>query len=269
MNNTLSATAIHNRIDQLFEKKQHDILNVYFTAGYPALQDTVTILKALEQGGADIVEIGLPYSDPVADGPTIQASNQQALEGGMNMKLLFEQLKGIRQEVELPLVLMGYFNPVLQFGVEKFCQQCAEVGIDGLILPDLPMYEYRQFYKPIFQQYGLHNIFLISPPTSEARVREIDENSSGFIYMVSSASITGAKKDISQEQIQYFERINKMQLKNPRLIGFGISNRATYQQANQYASGAIIGSAFINLLTSSKDLENDIIQFVKSIKEDV
>ncbi len=265
----MSLTAIQNRIDTLFQEKKNDVLNIYFTAGYPNLQDTVPILKALEKGGADLVEIGLPYSDPVADGPTIQASNQQALESGMNMKLLFEQLKDIRQEVSVPLVLMGYFNPVLQFGVEKFCQKCAEVGIDGLILPDLPMYEYRQFYKQIFQQYGLHNIFLISPQTSEARVREIDENSSGFIYMVSSASITGAKRDISQEQIAYFERINNMQLQNPRLIGFGISNRETFMQATQYASGAIIGSAFINLLTSSMALESDIIQFVKSIKENL
>ena len=262
----MPATAIQNRIDTLFNKKGGSILNVYFTAGYPNLQDTTTILKALEKGGADLIEIGLPYSDPVADGPTIQASNQKALDGGMTMKLLFEQLKDIRKEVGVPLVLMGYFNPVLQFGVERFCQKCAEVGIDGLILPDLPMYEYREIYQPVFQQYGLHNIFLISPQTSEARVREIDENSSGFIYMVSSASITGAKKDITPEQISYFERINGMNLRNPRLIGFGISNRETFQLASKYAQGAIIGSAFINLLTNSQDLEGDIIQFVKSIK---
>lgn len=240
---------------------------MYFTAGYPNLQDTVPILKALQKGGADLVEIGLPYSDPVADGPTIQASNQKALDSGMTMNVLFNQLKDVRKEVQVPLVMMGYFNPILQFGVERFCQKCAEVGIDGLILPDLPMYEYREFYQPIFQQYGLHNIFLISPQTSEQRVREIDENSSGFIYMVSSASITGAKKDISDEQIRYFERIQNMKLRNPRLIGFGISNQETFQLASRYAEGAIIGSAFINLLTNSQALESDIIQFVKSIKE--
>ncbi|WP_224998335.1 tryptophan synthase subunit alpha [Cesiribacter sp. SM1] len=263
----MPVTAIQNRLDTLFQEKAENILNVYFTAGYPSLNDTLPVLKALEKGGADIIEIGLPYSDPVADGPTIQASNQKALDAGMTMKLLFEQLKDLRNEVSVPVVLMGYFNPVLQFGVERFCQKCAEVGIDGLILPDLPMYEYREFYKPIFQQYGLHNIFLISPQTSEARVREIDENSSGFIYMVSSASITGAKKGITEEQIRYFERINAMNLHNPRLIGFGISDRESFQLASRYAKGAIIGSAFINLLTGSQNLEHDIIQFVKSIKE--
>lgn len=263
----MPATAIQNRIDALFQEKGENILNVYFTAGYPNPQDTVPILKALERGGADLIEIGIPYSDPVADGPTIQASNQQALDAGMTMKRLFEQLKDVRSEVSVPLVLMGYFNPVLQFGIENFCKKCAEVGVDGLILPDLPMYEYREFYQPVFQQYGLHNIFLISPQTAEARIREIDENSSGFIYMVSSASITGAKKDITPEQISYFERIKNMKLRNPRLIGFGISNRETFQLASKYANGAIIGSAFINLLSQSQNLEQDVIQFVKSIKE--
>lgn len=263
----MPATAIQNRIDSLFQDNKERILNVYFTAGYPKLQDTVTILKALQKGGADLIEIGLPYSDPVADGPTIQASNQQALNGGMTMKLLFEQLKEVRAEVSVPLVLMGYFNPVLQFGIERFCQKCAEVGVDGLILPDLPMYEYREFYQPIFYKYGLHNIFLISPQTSEERVREIDEHSSGFIYMVSSASITGAKKGITDDQICYFERIENMKLRNPRLIGFGISDKETFDLASRYANGAIIGSAFINLLTKSENLEKDIIQFVRSIKE--
>ncbi|EMR00751.1 tryptophan synthase subunit alpha [Cesiribacter andamanensis] len=262
----MPATATQNRLDQLFQQKQERILNVYFTAGYPQQGSTVPVLKALQKAGADIVEIGIPYSDPVADGPTIQASNQHALEGGMTMKRLFEQLKEIRNEVSLPLVLMGYFNPVLQYGVERFCQACAEVGIDGLILPDLPMYEYREVYQPIFQQYGLHNIFLISPQTSPERVREIDEHSSGFIYMVSSASITGARRDITDEQIRYFERINSMQLQRPRLIGFGISNRQTFEQACQHAQGAIIGSAFINLLGQSQDLEQDIIEFVSAIK---
>lgn len=263
----MPATAIQNRIDTLFQEKKGPVLNVYFTAGYPDINDTVPILKALQKGGVDLIEIGLPYSDPVADGPTIQASNQKALDSGMTMRLLFEQLKDVRKDIHVPLVMMGYFNPILQFGVEKFCQKCAEIGIDGLILPDLPMFEYREFYLPIFQKWGLHNIFLISPQTSEQRVREIDEYSSGFIYMVSSASITGAKKDISEEQIHYFERIQAMKLRNPRLIGFGISNRETFQLTSRYADGAIIGSAFINLLTKSQDLEKDIIAFVKSIKE--
>ncbi|MEN7551390.1 tryptophan synthase subunit alpha [Rapidithrix thailandica] len=254
-----------NRIDQLFQQKKERVLNVYFTAGYPQLNDTCTIIKTLQQSGADLIEIGMPFSDPVADGPTIQESNQVALNNGMSLKLLFEQLKGIREEVSIPIVLMGYINPVLQFGIEAFCKACQEVGVDGLILPDLPMQEYLKEYKGLFDQYGLHNIFLITPQTSDDRICEIDSNSKGFIYMVSSASTTGAKTDISQSQIDYFERVKQMQLQNPTLIGFGISNQATFRQACQYASGAIIGSAFIKVLSQAQNLEHDISGFIQEV----
>lgn len=256
-----------NRIDQLFHQRTAPVLNIYFTAGFPQLNDTRRILKSLELAGADLVEIGIPFSDPVADGPTIQQSNKTALDNGMTLRKLMEQLKGFRDEVQLPVVLMGYFNPIVQYGIEKFCQDCQEVGIDGLILPDLPMYEYQMTYKALFEKHGLHNIFLISPQTAEARIREIDQNSAGFIYMVSSASVTGSSKGISGEQIRYFERVQQMQLRNPRLIGFGISDRESFMQASQYAEGAIIGSAFIRLLEGSNNLEQDIKEFVASIKQ--
>lgn len=255
-----------NRIDKVFENKAGEILNVYFTAGYPQLDDTTRVLKALEASGADLVEIGMPYSDPMADGPTIQQSNDVALANGISIAKLFEQLKGIRAEVKVPIILMGYLNPVMQYGLERFCQQCAEVGVDGLILPDLPMTEYLAEHQAMYQKYGLYNIFLITPQTSEERILEIDEHSHGFIYMVSSASITGAKGSISKEQEAYFDRINSMGLRNPRLIGFGISNRETFAKACESARGAIIGSAFINLIRESKDLEGDINQFIRAIK---
>lgn len=256
-----------NRIDQLFQNRTEPVLNVYFTAGFPKLDDTLPILRNLQSAGADLVEIGVPYSDPVADGPTIQESNKVALDNGMTLKVLLNQLKGFRSEISVPVVLMGYFNPIVQYGIERFCKDCQEAGVDGLILPDLPMYEYQTLYKEVFEQYGLYNIFLISPQTSEARIREIDQNSSGFIYMVSSASITGAKKGISPEQTEYFKRVEAMKLKNPRLIGFGISDRESFLQASKYSGGAIIGSAFINLLRETKNMEADIHEFVRSIKE--
>lgn len=263
----MNDTAIHtNRIDALFAEKDEHILSMYFTAGYPQANDTRRIMKALQDGGADVIEVGIPFSDPVADGPTIQKSNQQALENGMTMKLLFQQLENMRSEIDIPVLLMGYFNPVLQYGLEKFCAKCQETGVDGLILPDLPMYEYRKFYKETFQKYGLHNIYLITPQTAEARIREIDEHTEGFIYMVSSASTTGAKGELSDVQEAYFARIQMMQLKNPRLIGFGISNHETFARACRYASGAIIGSAFINLLEKSKNMESDIKDFVRRVK---
>lgn len=255
-----------NRIKQLFDDKGEDILSIYFTAGYPSVEETVPILKALQSSGADLVEIGMPYSDPVADGPTIQDSNQQALAGGMSIKKLFEQLSGIRDEIDLPLILMGYINPIIQFGIEQFCQYCEKAGIDGLIIPDLPMFEYRTLYKDLFEKNGLLNIFLITPQTSEARIKEIDEVSDGFIYMVSSASITGAKGQISDDQIKYFDRVEALKLTNPRLIGFGISNRETFRKACEHANGAIIGSAFINLLKNSKNIQDDIHSFIGSIK---
>lgn len=256
-----------NRIDQLFKNKQERILNVYFTAGYPGLNDTATIMESLQTAGADIIEVGIPFSDPVADGPTIQESNGVALENGMTLRLLLGQLEGIRDKVSIPFILMGYINPIVQYGIEEFCAKCQEVGVDGLILPDLPMYEYLETYKPVFDKHGLYNIFLITPQTSEARVREIDENSSGFIYMVSSASTTGAKSSISEDQAAYFERIKKMDLKNPTLIGFGISNVATFDKACTNANGAIIGSAFIKALAGEGMLEEKIEEFVKSIIE--
>lgn len=256
-----------NRIDQLFQNRTEPVLNVYFTAGFPKLDDTLPVLRSLQAAGADLIEIGVPYSDPVADGPTIQESNKVALDNGMTLRVLLNQLKGFRDEITVPVVLMGYFNPIVQYGIERFCKDCQEAGVDGLILPDLPMYEYQTAYKAIFEQYGLHNIFLISPQTSEARIREIDQNSAGFIYMVSSASITGAKKGISPEQITYFKRVEAMKLKNPRLIGFGIGDRESFLEATRYSDGAIIGSAFINLLRESKNIEEDIHDFVKSIKE--
>ncbi|NVK84218.1 MAG: tryptophan synthase subunit alpha [Cytophagia bacterium] len=255
-----------NRIEKLFQAKPNRVLNVYFTAGYPKLDDTVSILKALEASGADLIEIGIPFSDPVADGPTIQASNDVALKNGMTLKLLMEQLKDIRSQVSVPIVLMGYINPIVQYGIERFCEDCAERGIDGLILPDLPMFVYMEVFKPMFEKSGLLNIFLITPQTSETRIREIDNNSSGFIYMVSSASTTGAKTGISEEQEAYFKRVNSMGLKNPRLIGFGISNKETFDKACENANGAIIGSAFIKVLAQEGDMQSNIKTFIDQVK---
>ncbi|WP_268036468.1 tryptophan synthase subunit alpha [Algoriphagus sp. PAP.12] len=254
-----------NRIHTLFNTKKERVLSIYFTAGFPNLEDTVPIMEAIEAGGADIIEIGVPYSDPVADGPTIQDSNQIALQNGMSMNKLFEQLVGFRAKVHLPVVLMGYLNPIMQYGMDAFCKKCKEVGVDGLILPDLPMQEYLDEYKALFESYGLVNTFLISPQTSEKRIREIDGNTDGFIYMVSSHSITGAKSGISEEQINYFERVREMNLKNPRLIGFGISNSETFTTASNYSNGAIIGSAFIKVLKNSKNLKEDVQGYIRSV----
>ena len=254
-----------NRIHYLFNTKQDRVLSIYFTAGFPKLEDTIPVMEAIQAGGADIIEIGIPYSDPIADGPTIQDSNMIALENGMSMKKLFEQLKGFRAKVHLPVVLMGYLNPIMQFGMEEFCKKCKEVGVDGLIVPDLPMQQYLDEYKSLFDSYGLVNTFLISPQTSEKRIREIDENTDGFIYMVSSHSITGAKADISEEQIAYFERVKAMNLKNPRLIGFGISDAQTFTTASKYSNGAIIGSAFIKTVKNSQNLSKDIQEYIQSV----
>jgi tryptophan synthase alpha chain len=256
-----------NRISQLFVEKQNDILNIYFTAGYPTLKDTRTVLKAIQDAGADMVEIGMPYSDPVADGETIQESNQTALNNGMSVAVLFEQLAGMRADgITLPILLMGYFNPVYQYGIENFCKKCQEIGIDGLILPDLPVDEYHLNYKSTFDQYGIFNIFLITPQTTDARIKLIDEISEGFIYMVSSASVTGKTSGISPEMEVYFNRVNAMGLKNPRLVGFGIKDKQTFATATKYESGAIIGSQFVRLLTDAKDLETDIKDYVRSIR---
>lgn len=255
-----------DRIKALFERKQKDILNIYFTAGYPNLDDTTTIIQSLDDAGADLIEIGMPYSDPLADGPTIQQSGQIALENGMTLNILFEQLKRVRQKSEVPLVMMGYFNQVMQYGERAFLEKCAAIGIDGLILPDLPLDVYENEYRILFEEHGLKIIFLITPQTSEARIRKVDELSNGFIYVVSNASITGAKSGISENQLAYFERIKAMELKNPRLIGFGISNHETFSTACQYANGAIIGSAFIKALKASTAIDTTIREFVDSIK---
>lgn len=254
-----------NRIHYLFNNKKERVLSIYFTAGFPDLEDTLPIMEAIQAGGADIIEIGVPYSDPVADGPTIQDSNKIALDNGMSMKKLFDQLVGFRAKIHLPVVLMGYINPIMQFGMEAFCKKCKEVGVDGLIVPDLPMQQYLDEYKAMFEEYGIVNTFLISPQTSEKRIREIDEKTDGFIYMVSSHGTTGAKAGISGEQIAYFERVEAMNLKNPRLIGFGISDSETFSKASEFSNGAIIGSAFIKKVKDAKDLSADIQNYLKSV----
>jgi tryptophan synthase alpha chain len=255
-----------NRINKVFSAKNHNILSIYYTAGFPSLNDTVPIAQYLEEAGADLIEIGMPFSDPVADGPTVQASNKRALDNGMTTKLLLEQVKEIRKTVSIPIILMGYFNPVVQFGVEKFVREAAAAGVDGVILPDLPFLEFEESYKELFASAGMGNTFLISPTTSEERIRKIDNASSGFVYAVSSSSTTGAKSGFTPEQIDYFEKLKKMNLKNPFLIGFGISDHATFSKASEYAAGAIIGSAFVNLLNASTNLKGDIMAYVNSVK---
>ncbi|MBT8261653.1 MAG: tryptophan synthase subunit alpha [Bacteroidia bacterium] len=252
-----------NRIkEKLAQDKK--ILSIYFTAGYPSLEDTVPIIKELEQSGVDMVEIGLPFSDPLADGPTIQESSTAALKNGMTTEHLFSQLSKIRETVSIPLIIMGYFNPVLQYGVEAFCKKCSEIGIDGLILPDLPLAEYKEHYEQIFQENGLVNVFLITPQTSEERIREIDNATDGFIYMVSSASTTGKTQGFGSVQTDYFKRVADMDLKNPQIVGFGISNSKTFSTATEHAKGAIIGSAFIKMI--SRDGRSGIREFINSIR---
>ncbi|MFA4869807.1 MAG: tryptophan synthase subunit alpha [Pedobacter sp.] len=253
-----------SRIKELFETKKN-ILSIYYTAGYPSLNDTVTIAEALEQNGAQIIEVGFPYSDPVADGPTIQASSKQSLDQGMDLKTLFEQLKDLRKRVSIPVVLMGYFNTVLQFGVENFCKACVEVGVDGCIVPDLPIIEYEEIYQPIFEKYGISNIFLVTPQTSPERIRKIDGISTGFIYLVSSSATTGQQLQLSENTEGYFSRIADMKLKNPMMTGFGIYNKETFDKACQYANGAIIGSAFVKALDPA-DLTGSIKNFMAVFK---
>lgn len=255
-----------NRIAQLFSEKKEQVLNIYFTAGYPNLDDTESIILALEAAGVDLIEVGMPYSDPMADGPTIQESGQIALANGMTLPILFEQIAAVRQKTNIPLILMGYFNQVMQYGEVAFLQKCSEVGIDGLILPDLPVREYEAYFKNLVEAAGLSVSFLITPQTSEDRIRKIDQLTKGFIYMVSNASITGAKKEITGKQVAYFERIRHMNLKSPRLIGFGISNYQTFSTACDYANGAIIGSAYINALKEGKDIGQTTSQFVQQVR---
>jgi len=252
-----------NSTRSLFKDKQ--LLSIYYTAGYPTLDSTLDIAEKLEQSGADFLEIGFPYSDPVADGPVIQHSSEVALKNGMNLHRLFEQLKDLRKRVHIPIYLMGYFNPVLQYGVENFCRDCQEVGINGIIVPDLPMYEYEELYQDIFRRYNISNIFLVTPQTSEDRIRKIDELSTSFIYLLSSNATTGKHLEIGNDSTVYFERIRNMELKNPVVIGFGISNRDTYLRATEYAHGAIVGSAFVKLL-EEEDYLNKIPDFISQIK---
>ena len=242
-----------NRINKALSKAgsaegENKLLSIYFSAGFPKLEDTVPILEKLQESGVDMVEIGLPFSDPLADGPTIQESSTKALDNGMTTDVLFEQLKNIRDHVEIPLLIMGYFNPMMQYGIEDFCRKCRETGIDGLIIPDLPVDVYHAQYQETFEKYGLINVFLITPQTSEERIRFIDQISNGFIYMVSSASTTGAKNSFGSEQEEYFKRISEMNLSAPQIVGFGISNHDTFDQATRSTSGAIIGSAFVKYL---------------------
>ncbi|GAB3927330.1 tryptophan synthase subunit alpha [Mucilaginibacter myungsuensis] len=255
-----------NRLNQLFQTKKENLLSIYFTAGYPSLNTTVDIAEALEKAGADFLEVGFPYSDPVADGPTIQDSSQQALENGMTLNVLFEELKELRKLVTIPIILMGYCNPMVQYGVERFCKTAAEVGVDGVIVPDLPMYEYENLYKDTFAKYGLSNIFLVTPQTSEERIRKIDGLSNSFIYLLSSSSITGGSLNVSDAVEGYYQRVKTMELNNPLIIGFGISDNKTFSKACEYANGAIVGSAFVKYLGSRADYLEGIGEFIQGIK---
>lgn len=256
-----------NRLDELFANKKEGILNIYFTAGHPTLDSTASIIKALDKNGVDLVEIGIPYSDPMADGPTIQDSSQKALANGMTLDILFDQVKEVRETSQIPLIMMGYLNQMIQYGKDKFLSKASEVGVDGLIIPDLPMSLFEKDYKPLFDKYGIRKTFLITPETSEARIKRISSLSKGFIYMVSKSSITGSSSNISNDQEAYFQRINDLQLPNPKLIGFGIHDRATYETACQNSNGAIIGSAFIRSLEKGqKDIERSIEDFISSIR---
>ena len=256
-----------NRLNKLFQEKSKDILSVFFTAGHPNLNDTVTIIENLDKAGADIVEVGIPFSDPVADGQVIQQSSLKALNNGMSVKLLFEQLKNIRSVTQMPIILMGYLNPVIQYGITDFCKRCYEIGIDGLILPDLPPELYIERYKDIFEMYKLANIMLVTPQTSDERIKQLDKLSSGFLYVVSSSSTTGAKTGFQEYQLDYFKRLKNLNLTKPKLIGFGISDNQAFKEACLYAEGVIIGSAFIRKLEQSGSLTDNIIAFIKTILE--
>lgn len=255
-----------NRINQLFQDSPKNLLSIYFCAGCPTLEGTANIIRTLEKNGVDMIEIGIPFSDPMADGVVIQEAATRALRNGMSLRLLFEQLRDIRREVSIPLVLMGYLNPIMQFGFEAFCQKCAECGIDGVIIPDLPFKDYEESYKAISQKYDIRVIMLITPQTSEARVREIDNHTDGFIYMVSSAATTGAQKDFDAQKQDYFKKIQSMNLRNPRMVGFGISNKQTFDAACAHSSGAIIGSRFVSLLNET---EGDAEKAIQRLKGDL
>lgn len=252
------------RIEELFKRKQQKVLNVYCTAGFPKLESTLEVMKALQENGADIIELGMPYSDPLADGEVIQQSSAIALQNGMTISKLFEQLKEMRSTIHVPVILMGYMNPVLQYGFENFCAKATEVGIDGFILPDLPMYEYESEYKEILEKYSLNLIFLVTPETKDERLRQIDGLSSGFLYAVSSSSTTGKNKDIG-EQESYFKKLHDMKLKNPVFVGFGIKDRQTFEVACKYTNGAFIGTAYIKALGNGKDVNTATKEFLQTV----
>jgi tryptophan synthase alpha chain len=254
-----------NRLQDLFSKKKNNILNVYCTAGYPQPDSTVPVMQALQNSGVDLIELGMPYSDPLADGPIIQASSTKALANGMTIAKLFDQLRGFRQKIYVPVILMGYMNPVLQYGFEKFCQHAADMPVDGLILPDLPEYEFETEYGPIIRRYGLNFIFLVTPETSEERIRKLDSLSTGFLYAVSSSSTTGKDKDMSAVNA-YLQRLQHMKLKNPVLVGFGIKDKPSFQAACQYANGAIIGSAFIKAIENADNIEQSVKTFISGVR---
>ena len=256
-----------NRINELFGSGAQNVLSIYFCAGTPTLDGTAHVIKTLEKNGVGMIEIGIPFSDPMADGVVIQNAATQALRNGMTLRKLFSQLKDIRSEVSIPLVLMGYLNPIMQYGFEAFCAQCAQCGIDGVIIPDLPFNDYINMYKAVAQKHNVKVIMLITPETEEKRIRFIDQHTDGFIYMVSSAATTGAQKDFDAQKQQYFKRIEDMKLKNPRMIGFGISNKQTFQAACANASGGIIGSKFVSLLDQEKDPERAISILLEDLKK--
>lgn len=255
-----------NRLNKLFATDKNNLLSIYFTAGHPALNTTVDIAEALEKAGADFLEIGFPYSDPVADGPTIQDSSLTALNNGMTLNVLFDELADLRKRVTIPILLMGYANPMVQYGVENFCKKAAEVGVDGVIVPDLPMYEYETLYSKYFQDNNLSNIFLVTPQTSEDRIRKIDGLSNSFIYLLSSASITGKALELNNTVDTYFKRVKDMELNNPTIVGFGIAGKAAFDKASQYSRGAIVGSAFVKYLNNKPDYLAGIPDFVSQFK---
>ncbi len=253
-----------NRLEELFQRKQEKVLNVYCTAGFPQFDSTLIVMKALQENGADIIELGMPYSDPLADGPVIQASGTKALQNGMTIEKLFAQLQDCRKEVYVPIILMGYMNPVLQYGFERFCQHAAAIPVDGLILPDLPEYEFETEYAPFIKRYGLDFIFLITPETSEERIKKLDELSTGFLYAVSSSSTTGKKQDFAEVE-KYLQRLQSMNLKNPVLVGFGIKDKQSFEAACKHASGAIIGTAYIKAIEETNNIEETTKDFLQAI----
>ena len=255
-----------NRINQLFQEKSHHILSLYFCAGHPSLHSTADIIRMLASRGIDMVEIGIPFSDPMADGPVIQDAATKALKNGMNLRLLFSQLKDLRRDVQIPLILMGYLNPVIRFGFEEFCRECQACGIDGMIFPDLPFKDYLNDFKPIADKYDLRIIMLITPETSDERIRFIDEHTDGFIYMVSSAAVTGAQKSFDERKQAYFSHVQSLNLTHPRMIGFGISNKQTLESAYNNASGAIIGSRFVQYLDEYKSADLALDRLMEALK---